>query len=297
MVGCASAVPRPESGLIPEMTSTGPGGLDELSRTLRELRLAAGLSGAAAGERADFSQPKISRIEKGVNVPSPADVETLARIYGATADQRRHLRALAEDVRSSYRRVVLPKRANRAKFQERIGRIERSSERIREFSPVIVAGLLQTGDYIRAIFESGGTTPEDAAAAVSARLERKTVLDEPGRRITILMTEGSLGWASVSPPMMVEQMEHIVDVSHKPSVSVGIVPFGVPRGVFPATSWSVYDERIVIPSIVQTQVVLEGSDVQPYVDLTEKVERYAVFGDEAREIVAQAADRYRRMRS
>lgn len=64
-------------------------GGDELSRTLRQLREAANLSGLAAGKAAGFPQAKVSRIENGVKVPTPKDVATLAEVYGAAAEVRR----------------------------------------------------------------------------------------------------------------------------------------------------------------------------------------------------------------
>lgn len=215
------------------MAGTGPGSLDELSRTLRELRHAAGLSGMQAAERVGFSQAKISRIEKGINVPTAEDVEALAKTYRAATDTRRHLVLLAEDVKAANRRVVLSR--------------------------------------------------------------RQAVLDEPGRRITVLTTEGALGWAAGEPKMMLRQLEHIEVVASKPNVQVGIIPFGVPRAVFPVSNYNVFDERAVVPGILRTQVVLVDSDVPPYVDQYVKLEQHAVFGDAANAILTQTSDRYRSM--
>jgi len=280
------------------MAPTEPGGLDELSRTLRDLRKTAGLSGAQAAERAGdgFSQAKISRIEKGNTVPVPGDVATLAEIYHAPPEIRRRLDTLAADVKAANRRVVLPRRANRAEFQARIGRIEASSEQIREFSPIIIPGLLQTAEYMRAIFTSSDTTPADTAGAVAARLERQSVLNEPGRRITILTTEGALGWAAGPPDLMIRQLEHIEVVTRKPAARVGIIPFGAPRAVFPVSSWTLYDERAVIPGILRTQVILHDPDVSPYVEQFATLEPLAVYDDEARALLRTVTDRYHNLR-
>jgi transcriptional regulator with XRE-family HTH domain len=279
------------------MAPTGPAGLDELSRTLRDLRKAAGLTGVQAAQQAGdgFSQAKISRIEKGNTVPTPGDVAVLAEIYNAPPNIRRRLEALATDVKAAHRRVVLPRRANRAEFQARIGRIEASSEQIREFSPIIIPGLLQTAEYIRTIFTGSGTTPADDAAAVAARLGRQSVLDEPGRRITILTTEGALGWAAGPPDLMIRQLEHIEVVTRKPAIRVGIIPFGVQRAVFPVSNWTLYDERAVVPGILRTQVILLAPDVSPYVDQFAGLEPLAAYEDDARAILKTVTDRYRKL--
>ena len=57
---------------------------------LRVLREAAGITGAEAAKRAGMSQPKISKIENAVLLPSVDAVETLLRLYGAGLEQRRN---------------------------------------------------------------------------------------------------------------------------------------------------------------------------------------------------------------
>jgi len=274
------------------MADTGPGGLNELSHTLKQLRQDAGLTGTQAAEQAGFSQPKISRIEKGTNFPSPADVAKLVKIYGAPPETRERLIELAEVVKATNRRVVLS-RANRAGFQKRIRDLNHDAKQVREFSPIIIPGLLQTAEYMQAIFTAGGTSADDASKSVTARREGQNILDEPGRRITILTTEGALGWAAGPPDMMIRQLEHIELATRKPVVRVGIIPFGVPRAVFPVSNWNLYDESAVVPGILRRQVVLVPPDVSPYVEQFTKLEPLAVYDDEARAILTRVADRYR----
>jgi len=59
---------------------------------------------------------------------------------------------MARDVRAANRRVVL--RREVAGFQAQIGRIERQSALVRAFSPTAIDGLLQTADYVRAVFHT-----------------------------------------------------------------------------------------------------------------------------------------------
>jgi transcriptional regulator with XRE-family HTH domain len=279
------------------MARSSPGGLDELSLTLRQLREDAGLNGLQAADVTGFSNAKISRVERGLNVPTPEDVATFVRAYRAEPDVCERLIGLAEDVKAANRRLVIARRPNRAEFQKRLNGIESASEQLRSFSPIIVPGLLQTAEYIRAIFETGGGTPEEIAQAVAARLGRQAVLDEPGRRITILTTEGALGWAAGPPPLMVRQMEHIAVVSRKDTVRVGIIPFGTPATVFPVSNWDLYDERAAVPGVLRTQLILQDPDVTPYVEQFQLLEPLAVYGTEARAILARVADRYRDMSS
>jgi transcriptional regulator with XRE-family HTH domain len=281
------------------MARNGTGGLDELSRTLRELRRPPGQPALMTLEQAaaatGFSVSKVNRIERGKTIPTPGDAVALAKAYGAGLGTRALVRQLADAVKASSHRVVLS-RADREGFQRRLGEIERASVVIREFSPIIIPGLLQTSEYMWAIAATGTTDRARAAAFVSARLARQSILDEPGRQITILMTEGSLGWTGgADAPAMIRQLDHIATVAEKPTVRVGIIPFGTPAATFPVSSWTLYDERAACPGILGNQVILNAPDVDPYIEQFEQLEPLAVFGSAVREVIAGAVERYKRL--
>src|SRR5262249_10304706 len=144
-----------------------------------------------AAKQGGFSQPTISRWERGLFVPSPDDVATLARVYQAPAEVTHRLVQMAEDLRTEFTsaRVVLHRGAGAT--QRRIGSIEARSERVATFQPAMVPGLLQTAAYARAVFcqAINGAALDDV---VSARLDRQKVLTEPGRHFDQVLTEGAL---------------------------------------------------------------------------------------------------------
>ena len=118
-----------------------PRRLDSLSATLRTLREDAGLSGVEAARRAGMSQATISRFENGKRVPTAADVRTLCEVYGAPVATRREILALAKDLREGATAArTLLHRAGAPSVQQRIGRIEATSARIRSYT------LRQSGD-------------------------------------------------------------------------------------------------------------------------------------------------------
>lgn len=276
------------------MTDRTTGGRDELSRTLRQLRQAAGLSGAEAGRRAGFSQAKVSRIENGVNVPTPDDVTTLVRVYNASADDRRRLEAMARDVRAEHRRVVLVKTPSG--FQQRMGRIEQASAHIATFTPTVVPGLLQTEPYAHAIFSSADLTPSEIDKAVAARMTRQRLLHDPGHRFTLITTAGALAWRAGTPEQMAAQVEHIAESTRIPNARVGIIPWGTLARVFPLHGWDLYDRRAVIVGTANaTAVLTEPTDVAVYGDLLAQMEHMAVFDGEARAVLTRIASAYREL--
>src|SRR5690348_4989278 len=65
---------------------------------LARLRRNGGLTGQKLGQRVGMSQAKISKIETGAVVATPADVELLARALGASNIEVRRLVEQAEQV-------------------------------------------------------------------------------------------------------------------------------------------------------------------------------------------------------
>lgn len=272
---------------------TSPGGKDELARTLRELRAAAGLSTREAGSRAGWSQAKISRLETGRNIPNPHDTAVLADVYQADPDTRARLEQLAGNVKAWSRRVYLNRGNDES--QRALARVEQSSALVRTYSPAVIPGLLQTADYARAIFQAHGSkprTPEQLAAAVAMRLERQEQLGQPGHEFVLITTEGALGWMATSPAVMIEQLEHIAGLD-VPGVRVGVIPWGTPATVFPLHTWDLFDDRAVsFGTVASTALLTATHDVAAYADIFGQLEQMAVFGADARAVLARAAERY-----
>lgn len=272
-------------------SSDDAAGRDELSRMLRELRANAQMSGTQAAAAAGFSQAKISRIENGVNVPSPQDVSTLAGVYRASAGARRRLEALAEDVQEEFRRVVLHRGA--ADFQHRVGRIEESSAAIRTFTPTIVPGLLQTADYARAVFSSGNLSADDVEAAVAARLSRQGLLRQEGRRFVFVTAESSLRWCAGAAEIMLAQLEHVSAISQRPNVRLGVIPWGTPAQVFPLHSWDMYDQRaVIVGTATATAILTNHQDIKAYRVMFDKLARMAVYDEDARDLLVRIRSDY-----
>lgn len=271
---------------------TTPGGRDELSRTLRDLRTASGLTVREVATRVGMSHSTVSRLERGAYVPTPEQTASLASAVGARAAVRRRLVSLAKDVRerTSSRQVLL--RAGAGTAQREFGRIEAAAGHVQSFSPVMVLGLLQTTDYARAVFTSA-VPPDQVEDAVRARLARQRMLTSVGPpAFTQVMAEGALRWCAGSAAVMARQCDHIAEMTGQ--VRIGIIPWTRDVDVYPMTGFDLYDERaVIVGTITGTAFLRAASDVAEYTKLFRRLEELAVFGDEARSIVTEMADQYR----
>lgn len=271
------------------------GGSDQLSRTLRALREGAGLSTRDAAKRTGFSAAKISRVERGINVPTEEDVATLAQAYRASAAVQSCLTGIARDIQSEHRPVVMARgQGSPSAFQERLKRIEATTEHLTTFTPTVVPGLLQTEAYMRALVAYRELPAVEVDKFVAARLARQQRLAEPAHRFTQITTEGVLGWRAGSHEDMAEQVERIAAATRLAGVRVGIIPWGTRAPVFPLHGWDLHDQRAVIYGTADaTAILTKPRDVARYVELTAAVERIAVWDDEACAVLARIAERYR----
>lgn len=272
------------------------GGKDELSRTLLSLRNEAGLSTRQVGTLTGFSQAKVSRLERGINIPTEDDVTALLDAYSAPAATKRRLLGLARDIRAEHRPVVMARQTgNPGAFQARLARIEAASATVRAFSPTAVPGVLQTADYARAVIASRDLPADRVERFVQNRLRRQENLLTPSApHFTLITTEGALGWRLGTRAQMAAQVERIAEVAVADHVRVGIIPWGTLADRVVLHSWDIYDERAVSYGTSEaTAILTESRDVARYVELHEMVERMAVFGEQARDLLTQIAQDYR----
>jgi hypothetical protein len=195
---------------------------------------------------------------------------------------------LATEIRKGNRRLVLGR--DPAAAQTRFGRFQRQAKLIRAFSPTAVPGELQTLSYLRTVF--------DNEPAIRQRQINQATFDEQDdpRRYVLLIAEGALGWAPLSPRAMAEQVDHIAAMADRRNVRIGIIPWGRPMPVLPLHSWYLFDDQmLMIGGETFALDITDPSDIAAYAALTDVMERYAVFDDDARRILQAVADRYRRM--
>jgi len=234
-------------------------------------------------------------MESGRLVPSPEDADRYARALGASPTVRCQLTAMARDLHEQHR-AATPARVSvsrSAAHEQRVRRNEARATHIAVFHPIVIPGLLQTEEYIRALFASSDLPAAAAQARVTERLLRAQILDEPGRRFTFILTAGALGWRVSSPEVMVRQVEHIAEVSRRPQVRVGVIPWGAEATVLPPCGFDLYDEHTVVVGVVGGAAYYnDPADVRRYVAMLAVLESLAVFGVGARDELRLTAEKY-----
>ncbi len=265
---------------------------DELSTTLRQLRADAALSGMEAARRAGYSQPKISRFETARQVPTTEEVRTLCRVYAARPDVRDRLLELAADVTADTVRARAVLSHGARYMQQRVGKIERASEVVRSFTPTIVDGLLQTADYVRSI-GSRDMAGEDLESFVASRADRQQILDTD-RRFQKIVTEGALRWHVGSPRIMAAQMERLIEVSHRPNLRLGVIPWTTPVHSPALHCFTIFDDRaVIVGTETATAIISDPADIADYEQRHAFYTQLTVVGEAARAVFTRLAAEYR----
>jgi transcriptional regulator with XRE-family HTH domain len=250
-----------------------------LGTQLRRLRESRGISAQEAARAIRGSESKISRIELGRNAVREVDIADLLNLYGITdLAEREQLLALASQANQQgwWHRYqdVLP-----AWFQSYIG-LEESAESICSFDSQFVPGLLQTEDYSAAVIQLGAYQPEDADRLVYLRKERQRRFASGGLRLFAVIDEVALRRPVGSIGLMRAQLEHLLDISDRPGLTIQVCPYlggasYIVPGSFSILSFATDD----LPDVVYAEQLTSAL----YLDKRADVSRYAEAMDQIRQ--------------
>ncbi|ROQ82005.1 helix-turn-helix protein [Streptomyces sp. CEV 2-1] len=198
-----------------------------LGSELRKLRERAGRTAREAAGRISTDQARISHIEAGRSGIGEERIRRLASFY--TCDDEALIEALCAISREhrgqfwwdEYRGTLAPGFLN-------IAELEHHASHMRCLQSMTLPGLLQTPAYSRALFDEVlPKLPEDEVAArVEHRMRRKSVLDrdEPPE-FEAIMHEASLRMRVGGRKVAREQLEHLLEATDRPAVTVRVIPF------------------------------------------------------------------------
>jgi transcriptional regulator with XRE-family HTH domain len=197
-----------------------------LAMMLSMYRERAGMTLDDAAERIGCHRSKINRIENARLGISLGELRDLLTFYGVRDESEvEEMLALARRHREPgfVRRVGL----TRPSYPDLV-EYEETAEYIRSYQGFLVAGLLQTPDYARAILRATPSALDDQAveAMVTARMERQEVLNrtEQPPRLCVIQQEASLRQRVGSAGVMGAQLDHLARMSERPGIDVQVIP-------------------------------------------------------------------------
>jgi hypothetical protein len=244
-----------------------------LGSQLRRLREQRQITCEEAGEAIRASHSKISRMELGRVKFRSRDVADLLTLYGVSGEmERTAMLSLADQANEagwwhSYN-DILP-----SWFEVYIG-LEEAASRIRAYEVQFVPGLLQTEDYARAVTLLGhpAAPGHEVERRVGLRMRRQSLLNsEEPPHLWAVVDEAVLRRPLGGRGVMRGQLEHLLEVTEMPNVTLQVVPFELGGHAAAGGPFSIlrFAERD-LPDVVY----LEQLTSALYLDKREDVDHY-----------------------
>jgi transcriptional regulator with XRE-family HTH domain len=271
---------------------------ERLGAKLRDLRLAAGLSGRQFAAAAQCQASKVSQIEKGVRPASAGDVRLWCRVCGATPQELAEL--LAEQAAVARLWIAfrdLGRRTGLNATQKLLyGDMWERLHLFRAYQTKVIPGLLQTRGYMTAVLTAvraeRQVEVDDVTEAVTERIGRQGYLLQRDRRFLFVIEEPVLRFRPFGTEVQREQLAHLLDAMRLPSVLLAIIPLGADRrGFRPRESFDIADSSLVTIEMLTGFLSLTHSDeIGPYIAAWEQLMSIAVRGKAARALIRAALD-------
>ncbi|CAM4526177.1 helix-turn-helix transcriptional regulator [Nocardia ninae] len=298
-------------GVEPSVADRGPTALRiAVGGQLRKLREASGITPQVAGEHIRGSYAKISRLELGRTGFKERDIVDLLTLYGVTDPEKRatfvDLARKANEPGWWHRyNDLLPQW-----FETYIG-LEGAARTIRTFEGQLVPGLLQTEDYATALVAVGhenteaaqggkrGNIDVNSARRVELRTKRQRILDSGnGPMLWAVLDEAVLHRPVGGMRVQREQIEHLVEMSTRPSVTIQVLSYRSGAHAAAGSSFTMlrFAER-ELPDIVYLEQLTTAlyldrrEDLHFYREVMDRLAVQAETPEDSRELMSAEAAR------
>lgn len=274
--------------------SSGTTGVDEarnaLGKRLRELRVAAKLSGKELAESLSWVGSKISKIENGKQTPTDDDIKDWTRVT-KSEDQAASLLAALHNLELQHAEWQRVLKAGMKSHQLTLSQLDERTKLYRGFENTVIPGLTQTPEYARARFAQVvmvHKVPNDINEAVKVRMQRQEMLYRPDKRFHFVITEAALRYRLVGRDIMIGQLDRLMAMTSMRNVKLGIIDFNTQYVTDPRHGFWVYDDHLVQFESYSAEINLrQPQEIELYTGIFEHLAAVASYGSEARAIISR----------
>jgi transcriptional regulator with XRE-family HTH domain len=255
-----------------------------LGAELKRCREAAGLTQENVSRHFEWHAAKVTRIETARVAVTPRDVKDLLALYNVRDPEYRD--ALVELARLSRERTWWTDFRDILRPGAFIG-LEAAASAMRVWEPIVLPGLLQTPEYMRALLRTGRPfdAPEHIDRRIALRRQRQKRLHEDPRLDLFALVDESVvrRWIG-GTEVMNGQLRHLIESAQLPNVTLRILPFSAGEHQFLGGPAALLEFR---ETTHQDVVYLEGIAGDYYEEQPAEVARYR---KEFERLSAQALD-------
>ena len=261
----------------------------ELGAEIKAVREAAGMTLRALADQLGpgFSNPKLSLWENGRRLPSTDDLTTVLDALNAPDEARERILGMRRAADDAPGQIS----AGAPTIGEQLAQLiayERTASRIVDVAPLLIPGLLQTGDYARAIM---GDAP-DAETRVALRAGRRDILTRrsPVEFLALIDTEVLV--RPVAPhSVMVDQLHHLLEMGRRDNVTIQLVSSTRPgwqpmlAGPFELIEFPKAGPIVLLEHHRSSLFLWEERDVKSFLEASETIRQAAMTPAESAGVI------------
>ncbi|MFI2504991.1 helix-turn-helix domain-containing protein [Streptomyces sp. NPDC018972] len=206
-----------ETAAAGEVASSEPGAgsgiLRVFGRQMKLCRIRAGLERSEVGARTGYSPSTIASYEQGRRIPPPRFIDVVDELLDAGG--------LLKEMKEEVARAQYP-----AFFRD-AARLEAEAVEVQIYANQAVPGLLQTEEYMRAVFGMGRPLLDEAVIEqqVTARLARQALFNrKPAPLLGFVIDESVIRRPFGGATVLRGQLEHLLLAGALRNVEVQIMP-------------------------------------------------------------------------
>ena len=165
----------------------------------------------------------LSRWETGERTPKPEMVAQILTKLGVDGEPFDDIMTLAYGTdESQWVATTLPQqRVQMAAYVD----WEQNATRIVEVAPLLIPGLLQISDYIRAIMTGGGVPAGEVEERITYRIgRREAILKDRPARLLVLLGQTVLDHDIGGPAVTAAQTRHLLEMAARPHIDLRVIP-------------------------------------------------------------------------
>ncbi len=266
----------------------------ELGDGLRRAMENAGLAGKDVAKLLDLSPSWVSRLISGKRNVSAVQASAFLAVCQAPSAERERLLELCEEQHTP------------GWFQQHGSRLplqlvtlidhESIAVAISSFESTLVPGLLQTGDYTRALLkEAGRVSADEIDNRVATRLARQSMFSrESPAGFTFYLHEFVLRLPVGGPAVMADQLQHLERMSLRPYLTLRVVPAALgphaaTAGPFTLMEFAEFKPVAYLESETSSLFLEKPVEIEAYQDILAALAETALGEGESRELIATLA--------
>ncbi|MGH3793165.1 MAG: helix-turn-helix domain-containing protein [Pseudonocardiaceae bacterium] len=269
----------------------------ELGDGLRKAMKQAGLNGEQTAKLLVWSPSWVSRLMSGQRRATAVQVSAFLAVCGVTGEERDRLLALCEEQHTpgwfQQHGSRLPQQLRTLIDHENKARV------IYDFQPAGVPGLLQTGDYARAVISRSGNIPVDEVGdRVAARLARQSLLsEERPPRFVFYLHEYVLRLPVGGQLVMADQLHCLLRLSIRPHLTLRVVPaafgaYAAMAGAFILMEFAEFRSVVYLENTTSCAFLEKPVEIEAYRDILAALADTALNEEQSRELIATLATEF-----